>query len=76
MSNGQDNERIRQFCERFCTVRQQPIDNGFLSSEELRKVRQQRPTIQTLYRIQPAKPYGFRSALRDLHCINQLIDLL
>ncbi len=76
MSNGQDNQSVREFCERFCTVRQQHVDNDFLSSEELRKVRQRRPTIQTLYRIEPSKSHSFRNALRDLNCINRLIDLL
>lgn len=76
MSNGRENECIRNFCERFCTVKQLPAHQQFLSSEELRKVRQQRPTIQTLYRLDSKQSTSYRTALKNLECINRLVNLL
>lgn len=68
---------MKEFCERFCTV-QQPsfVNNDFLSQEEIRKIRQHRPTIRTLYRLEPPKEQTFRTALRNLDCINRILDLL
>jgi hypothetical protein len=74
MSNG-ENQGIRNFCDRFCTVRE-PIDSRFLTAEELRKVRQNRPRIRTIYGIDSRHGDRFRAALHNLEAINRMISLL
>lgn len=73
MSEDQ-NKWIRNFCNNHCTVSKETNHETFFTAEELRKLRQKRPTIAQNYQITSFTPTKFQQAMKDLTEINSMLD--
>lgn len=66
---------MQNFCIRYCTVREKQHET-FLTADEWRKAKQRKPQIRLLYKVEYKPGDGYRDALRNIRCINQMINLL
>mgnify|MGYP006946568561 FL=1 len=66
---------FRKLCDEHCKV--VPISHEqFFTAEELRKIRQKRPKIQPMYRMQKVTLSKYQRAIADLSTINSIIDIM
>lgn len=70
----ENNEWIKNFCNKHCTVKKETYHEAFFTAEELRKVRQKRPTLVQNYEMSPYVPSKFQKAMKDISEINSMLD--
>ena len=70
----ENNEWIKNFCNKHCTVKKESSHEAFFTPEELRKLKQKRPALVQNYQMKPYTASQFQTAMKDVAEINSMID--
>ena len=74
-NHGIEDSLVKNFCDEHCKVKS--ISNEqFYTAEQLRKIRQKRPKLKALYRMQKVNLTKYQKAMADISVINSIIDTM
>jgi len=69
------NTILKNFCDEHCKVKAVTHEE-FFTAEELRKIRQKKPKIQSMYKMEKITLSKYQTAMNDLSIINSIIDII